>query len=156
MGGFFAVPYFMDISQSVPFIISQVCLYAFVFCVVISRVGLWTFDLAETQIMQLGISEDERGVVNTSENSLTNVAEFAVLIATLLVARPEFFIILVLISIGCVQIAAIMYTLWARSKKRLLIEEAEEAEKQGEHEELGEEMNEVLGDAEESKEEEEL
>lgn len=34
---------------------------------------MWSFDLIETQIMQLHVPEAERGVVNSVEYSLTNV-----------------------------------------------------------------------------------
>lgn len=44
--------------------------YAVVVSMIISRAGLWSFDLAETQIMQQRIVEEERGIISSMERSL--------------------------------------------------------------------------------------
>lgn len=153
-----AIALFTFIS-SASYVISQVFLYVFVLAVIISRIGLWTFDLAETQIMQLGIQEDERGAVNSAEHSLFNVAEFFVLVCSMLVAKPQYFIILAVISAGFVQIAAIMFTCWNFTKHRKTIDALEAAEVAEDHQEMNEEeLPEAVveGEEEVKKEDEEL
>jgi len=38
-----------------------------------SRCGLWMFDLAERQIMQENVAEEQRGLINSTELALSNL-----------------------------------------------------------------------------------
>lgn len=58
------VYYFKDSTTQIVIVLIFLCL---------SRFGLWSFDLCETQIMQESVSHEESGVVNGAQESIINV-----------------------------------------------------------------------------------
>ncbi|KAL9651318.1 hypothetical protein ABK040_001270 [Willaertia magna] len=93
-------------------------IYIFLGSIVLSRLGLYTFDLAEIQIMQECIDPNESGIVNATESSLTKVADLIVFGSALILSTPPQFIGLAIGSLACVGLAALLYTIWfIRNKK---------------------------------------
>jgi iron-regulated transporter 1 len=81
-----------------------------------SRFGLWSFDLIETQLMQDGIRE-YIGAINGTQESLMNIMFLASFVITMIWNDPNDFAYPVYISFACVAIAAILYTIWACTKR---------------------------------------
>ncbi|KAG2382002.1 hypothetical protein C9374_005794 [Naegleria lovaniensis] len=92
--------------------------YLFLICVVFSRLGLYSFDLAEIQIMQQLVDQADSGIINATEGSLTKVADLVVFIAALLFSTPSNFVILVIGSLCCVGSACLLYSLWYLRHKK--------------------------------------
>ncbi|KAI8838939.1 Ferroporti-1 [Chytridium lagenaria] len=59
--------------------------------VVMSRWGLWTFDLVETQLLQESVSSADMGVINGVQFSLQNLFELMSYVVTLIWHRPSQF-----------------------------------------------------------------
>lgn len=74
--------------------------------------ALWGFDLAEVEIMQKGIKETERGVINSTEKSLCYVAFIFITFMGVILNDPSQFFYLMLISFDFVFIAGVLYTFW--------------------------------------------
>nr|CAG4715533.1 unnamed protein product [Naegleria fowleri] len=106
--------------------------YLFLICVVLSRLGLYSFDLAEIQIMQQLVDPTDSGIINATEGSLTKVADLVVFISALLFSTPSNFVILVVGSLCCVGSACLLYSLWyLRNRKHFpqWLQQIEEDEK---------------------------
>ena len=88
------------------------CVYVFLSAVVVSRIGLWKFDLCETQLMQEGISDDERLPVNSVQGSLSQLGSVLSYVAGVVFSDPKEYFYLVTGSCGVVTTAAIIYTIW--------------------------------------------
>lgn len=86
--------------------------YMFLMSIVISRFGLWGFDLAERQIMQESIEESLRGSVNGVENALTNLFTLLVTILGMIFSKPFQFGVLCAASITAVGAAALSFSTW--------------------------------------------
>ena len=107
-------------------------IYIFLACIVLSRLGLYSFDLAEIQIMQQLVDQQDSGIINSTEGSLTKVADLVVFIAALLFSTPANFVFLVAGSLTCVGMACLLYTLWYLRNRRNMPQwllEIEEEEK---------------------------
>lgn len=106
----------------------MICVVVFMISIVVSRFGLYAFDLAEIQLMQTCVSSQERGTVNATEKSLTKIAELAIYVLAILFSRPSQFFILAVISTACIGTAAIFYSYWCTtpySSQALLLCEQE-------------------------------
>ncbi|KAM5151535.1 ferroportin isoform 2-T2 [Mantella aurantiaca] len=77
--------------------------------VIAARVGLWSFDLTVTQLLQENVSESERGVINGVQNSMNYLLDLLHFIMVILGPNPEAFGLLVLISVSFVAMGHIMY-----------------------------------------------
>ena len=66
--------------------------------VLISRIGLWLFDLSSRQICQESIEENVRGSVNGTWQSLVNIFELSVYALTMVLNKPQQFNILCFVS----------------------------------------------------------
>ncbi len=98
------------------------CVYVFMASIVLSRFGLYGFDLAEIQIMQDMVPERERGVVNSTEKSLTKVAEVLSSVVGIFLSRPSKFFYFIMLSLGAVFLAAMLYSIWAVKYHRVFKE----------------------------------
>lgn len=94
---------------------SNVSDYTVLSVMVVSRVGLWAFDLAVTQIMQEYISEEDRGIVNSTQTATMQVFSCVILLGGLIFSEPKQFIVLVTFSIFVVLAASLTYTRWYRN-----------------------------------------
>uniref|UniRef100_A0A8D0HFC2 Solute carrier family 40 member n=1 Tax=Sphenodon punctatus TaxID=8508 RepID=A0A8D0HFC2_SPHPU len=77
--------------------------------VIAARVGLWSFDLTVTQLLQENVIESERGIINGVQNSMNYLLDLLHFIMVILAPNPEAFGLLVLISVSFVAIGHIMY-----------------------------------------------
>nr|XP_033800908.1 solute carrier family 40 member 1-like [Geotrypetes seraphini] len=97
------------LSESVP-IISVSLLFA---GVIAARVGLWSFDLTVTQLIQENVIESERGVISGVQNSMNYLLDLLHFIMVILAPNPESFGLLVLISVLFVALGHMMYFRYA-------------------------------------------
>ncbi|RXM97144.1 Solute carrier family 40 member 1, partial [Acipenser ruthenus] len=81
------------------------------------RIGLWSFDMTVTQLLQETIPESERGMnrVQSSMNYLMDLMHFIMVIS---VPQPQHFGILVIISVLFITAGHTMYFLYLREAKR--------------------------------------
>ncbi|XP_072251151.1 ferroportin [Leuresthes tenuis] len=86
--------------------------------VITARIGLWSFDLTVTQLLQETISESERGVVNGVQSSMNYLMDLLHFIMVISAPQPEHFGILVIISVLFITTGHIMYFLYAHKAKR--------------------------------------
>jgi iron-regulated transporter 1 len=78
--------------------------------VLLSRTGLWMFDLAATQIAQLRIPEHSRGRVNGQWRSLTAFFDTLTYVVAILFCSPDSFVVLCSLSAVSVAFAATFFT----------------------------------------------
>ncbi|XP_061548188.1 solute carrier family 40 member 1 [Phycodurus eques] len=81
--------------------------------VIAARVGLWSFDLTVTQLIQENVIESERGVINGVQNSMNYLLDLLHFIMVILAPHPEAFGLLVIISVSFVMAGHIMYFYFA-------------------------------------------
>ncbi|XP_014381800.1 solute carrier family 40 member 1 isoform X1 [Alligator sinensis] len=96
--------------ESVP-LISVSLLFA---GVIAARIGLWSFDLTVTQLLQENVIESERGIINGVQNSMNYLLDLMHFIMVILAPNPEAFGLLVLISVSFVAMGHIMYFRFAQ------------------------------------------
>nr|XP_009664576.1 PREDICTED: solute carrier family 40 member 1 [Struthio camelus australis] len=82
--------------------------------VIAARVGLWSFDLTVTQLLQENVMESERGIINGVQNSMNYLLDLLHFIMVILAPNPEAFGLLVLISVSFVAMGHIMYFRFAQ------------------------------------------
>ncbi|KAG8432787.1 hypothetical protein GDO86_017143 [Hymenochirus boettgeri] len=100
---------FSDSEEAIP-LISVSLLFA---GVIAARVGLWSFDLTVTQLIQENVIESERGIINGVQNSMNYLLDLLHFIMVILGPNPEAFGLLVLISVSFVAMGHIMYFRYA-------------------------------------------
>mmetsp|Transcript_17626 Transcript_17626/g.43021 ORF Transcript_17626/g.43021 Transcript_17626/m.43021 type:complete len:549 (+) Transcript_17626:23-1669(+) len=86
--------------------------YVILVCVTVGRIWLWAFDLAETQIIQEWVHEEERGRVSGSQSSLCTLFELAVYGLSVAYHKPEQFQLLIYVSFAFVFSGAIVQSIW--------------------------------------------
>ncbi|XP_018413080.1 PREDICTED: solute carrier family 40 member 1-like [Nanorana parkeri] len=77
--------------------------------IIAGRVGLWSFDLTVTQLLQENVKESERGIINGVQNSMNNLLDLLHFIMVILGPNPEAFGLLVLISVFFIAMGHVMY-----------------------------------------------
>ncbi|XP_056656478.1 solute carrier family 40 member 1-like isoform X1 [Monodelphis domestica] len=82
--------------------------------VILARIGLWSFDLTVTQLLQENIADSERGTVNGVQCSMNYLMDLIHFILVILAPAPQQFGLLVFISILFVIIGHTMYFVYAR------------------------------------------
>lgn len=86
--------------------------FLFLVGVIISRFGLYTFDLAAVRIIQDFTEEENRGVVSGFQSTLQSFFELASFAFAFIYSNPEQFPYLCLISCLMTGLAAILFTAW--------------------------------------------
>uniref|UniRef100_H3DM67 Solute carrier family 40 member n=1 Tax=Tetraodon nigroviridis TaxID=99883 RepID=H3DM67_TETNG len=81
--------------------------------VITARIGLWSFDLTVTQLLQENICESERGVVNGVQSSMNYLMDLLHFIMVISAPQPQHFGILVIISVLFITTGHTMYFLYA-------------------------------------------
>jgi len=89
--------------------------------VILSRVGLWGFDLSAQVIIQEEVQSTHRGAFSTIEASLQSVSELLSYALTIGWARPEQFQWPVLISAAAVYVAGGIYAVFVRKRRGHLV-----------------------------------
>ncbi|KAM8982656.1 ferroportin-like isoform 2-T2 [Sarcophilus harrisii] len=82
--------------------------------VILARIGLWSFDLTVTQLLQENIADSERGTVNGVQCSMNYLMDLIHFILVILAPAPQQFGLLVFISIFFVIMGHTMYFVYAR------------------------------------------
>ncbi|KAJ8253090.1 hypothetical protein GJAV_G00208990 [Gymnothorax javanicus] len=77
--------------------------------VIAARVGLWSFDLSVTQLIQENVIESERGIINGVQNSMNYLLDLLHFIMVILAPNPEAFGLLVILSVSFVATGHMMY-----------------------------------------------
>ncbi|KAJ5067613.1 solute carrier family 40 member [Anaeramoeba ignava] len=85
--------------------------------VLISRVSLWAFDICEAQIIQLSVSEKERGKISGVQAGLCDLATIIVFILGIIISDPSDFSKLALTSCISVLVAAVLFVIYASRPK---------------------------------------
>jgi len=89
-------------------------LYGLIMAVLVSRLGLWGFDLSAQYLVQEAVEPDLRGTFSSIEFSLQNIFEVLSFACTIVFPRPEDFRYPALVSALAVAAASVLYTryLW--------------------------------------------
>ncbi|CAN9498006.1 unnamed protein product [Ophioblennius macclurei] len=77
--------------------------------VIAARLGLWSFDLTVTQLIQENVIESERGVISGVQNSMNYLLDLLHFIMVILAPNQEAFGLLVIISVSFVAMGHLMY-----------------------------------------------
>jgi iron-regulated transporter 1 len=88
--------------------------WAFLGCILLSRIGLYGFSLGETEIRQTFIPEGQRGSVNGVAGALTSLASLVLFGLGSLLSTADQFLWLVVISMCAVTLGALVFSLWMR------------------------------------------
>lgn len=101
-----------DYNTSLSMLIGGVCA---------SRVGLWVFDIAITQLMQEYIPSDVRGVVGGVQQSLNAFFGLGSFILGIIIPDPQDFPIYVAAGYGSVGVALVLYTFGIYARRDHLV-----------------------------------
>ncbi len=97
-------------------------LWIIVASVIVSRFGLWGFDLCVTQLLQERIEPPEKiGQVNGTQVALQNAFDALAALSCVLLPNPDTFCYLILGSFGSVTIAALLHLCQWRLESRLIL-----------------------------------
>jgi len=86
--------------------------YVFLTFVVLSRMGLYGFEVGEISILQQGIPEDVRGRVNSVESSLTSLASLLIFLGGFIGSDPQYFVYLVWSSTIFILCGSLTFIIW--------------------------------------------
>jgi solute carrier family 40 (iron-regulated transporter), member 1 len=89
-----------DFASSLGMLIVGVCL---------SRVGLWVFDISVTQLFQLHVDEEVRGLVGGVQQSLNALVGMLAFVLGILISDPEYFHYYVSVGYFSVGLCVIFY-----------------------------------------------
>lgn len=87
--------------------------YVLLGCTALARVGLWSFDLAETQILQISVSDMDRGKINSMQAATYQLLFVGIQIGGMIFHNPRQFSWLVAFSVCVVIAAAVLFTIWS-------------------------------------------
>ncbi len=96
----FASLFVDDFTASLIMLISGVCA---------SRVGLWVFDIAVTQLFQLHVDDDVRGLVGGVQQSLNSFFGMLSFVLGIMIPNPEYFSYYVSIGYFSVGLCVLCY-----------------------------------------------
>jgi len=89
--------------------------------VILSRTGLWGFDLSAQLIIQDEVESDVRGTFSSLEASWQNIFEMLAFLSTIVFPRPEQFRVPAAISAGAVATAALLFAYFVRKRRGHLL-----------------------------------
>ncbi|XP_041057180.1 solute carrier family 40 member 1-like isoform X2 [Carcharodon carcharias] len=79
-----------------------------------ARVGLWSFDLTVTQLIQEMVSESKRGIVNGVQGSMNSIMDLLRFVIVIIMPAPEHFGILIILSVIFVSTGGLLFFCFAR------------------------------------------
>jgi len=88
---------------------------------ILSRIGLWGFDLSAQAIIQEQVEPECRGVFSTTESSLQNFFELCAYSSTIMFADPSNFKYPAMMSVSAVYTAGIVYASFVRHRRGHLV-----------------------------------
>ncbi|KIL71466.1 hypothetical protein M378DRAFT_182891 [Amanita muscaria Koide BX008] len=89
--------------------------------VIVSRVGLWGYDLCAQVIIQEEVEAEQRGSFSSIEASFQNLFELCSYVVTIILSKPEQFRYAVLISPPAVYVAGALFASFVRSRRGHLL-----------------------------------
>ncbi|KAK5105181.1 hypothetical protein LTS08_001455 [Lithohypha guttulata] len=95
--------------------------YFFIVCVILSRIGLWSFDLTAQLLVQNSIGASQRGTFSATEASLQNFFELCTFAMTVVWSRPDQFRYPAAISLDATYVAAACYARYVRVERGHLL-----------------------------------
>ncbi|KAK5956990.1 hypothetical protein OHC33_001359 [Knufia fluminis] len=95
--------------------------YLFITCVILSRVGLWSFDLTAQLLIQNSVDASQRGSFSATESSLQNFFELCTFAMTIIWSKPEQFKYPAAISLLALYAAAACYARFVRVERGHLL-----------------------------------
>ncbi|KAI1619093.1 Ferroporti-1 [Exophiala viscosa] len=93
----------------------------FVSGVILSRSGLWSFDLCAQQMIQESITASHRGTFSSVEMSLQNFFELCAFATTIIFPRPNQFGYPALVSLVALYCSAVLYAKFVRDRRGHLL-----------------------------------
>lgn len=84
---------------------------------ILSRIGLWGFDLSAQVIIQEDVEPRHRGAFSTTEAALQNLFELLAYTSTIIFSRPSEFKYPAIISISAVYVAGAFYAKFVRDRR---------------------------------------
>ncbi|KIX02339.1 uncharacterized protein Z518_08280 [Rhinocladiella mackenziei CBS 650.93] len=93
----------------------------FILDVILSRLGLWSFDLCAQLIIQESVLPPHRGTFSAVEMSIQNVFELCAFATTIIFPRPEQFRYPALVSLSALYCAAALYAKFVRDRRGHLL-----------------------------------
>lgn len=90
---------------------------ALVLMVILSRTGLWSYDLSAQIIIQDEVEPSMRGTFSSLEASFQNMFEMLAFLSTVIFPRPEQFKYPAVMSAVAVATAALLYAYFVRSRR---------------------------------------
>ncbi|EXJ90517.1 hypothetical protein A1O1_03620 [Capronia coronata CBS 617.96] len=99
----------------------RISLPLFIGGVILSRVGLWSFDLCAQLIIQESILPAYRGSFSAVEMSLQNLFELCAFTTTIVFPRPDQFRYPALVSLGALYLSAALYAKFVRDRRGHLL-----------------------------------
>ncbi|KAF2223150.1 Ferroporti-1 [Elsinoe ampelina] len=106
-------------------------LWLFLPAVMLSRAGLWGFDLSAQVLIQEEVEAEGRGRFSAIEAGFQNLFEMLAFATTIIWARPEEFKVPALISAGSTAGAAVLYALYVRRERGHLFHRSKCFDKRG-------------------------
>lgn len=95
--------------------------FLFIASVILSRIGLWSFDLTAQLLVQNSIDANHRGSFSATESSLQNFFELCTFAMTIIWSEPEEFVYPATISLVAVYTAAAFYARYVRVERGHLL-----------------------------------
>ncbi|EXJ80972.1 hypothetical protein A1O3_07260 [Capronia epimyces CBS 606.96] len=89
--------------------------------IILSRFGLWSFDLCAQLIIQESILPPHRGTFSAVEMSLQNFFELCAFVPTIIFPRPDQFRYPAVISLGALYLSAALYAKFVRDRRGHLL-----------------------------------
>eukprot|EP00698_Gefionella_okellyi_P025507 TRINITY_DN9372_c0_g1_i1.p1 TRINITY_DN9372_c0_g1~~TRINITY_DN9372_c0_g1_i1.p1 ORF type:complete len:289 (-),score=55.38 TRINITY_DN9372_c0_g1_i1:151-1017(-) len=79
---------------------------------VLSRVGLWSYDVCQVQVMQEGVAGSDVSTVNAIERSVQKLAEMTMYVLAMIWHDPTQFWVLVTVSCVAVATSGVLFAVW--------------------------------------------
>lgn len=95
--------------------------YLFIASVILSRIGLWSFDLTAQLLIQNSTDASQRGSFSATESSLQNFFELCTFAMTIIWSKPEHFKYPATISLAGVYVAVACYARFVRLERGHLL-----------------------------------
>eukprot|EP01084_Bolivina_argentea_P006487 12314_1 len=92
--------------------INHINCYVILFSMIIARLGLWSFDLVENQLMQTKVKQSVRAQINGVQVGVSQLFSLFIYTLGMLFSDVNQFYILVFITLSIIFSACVLYTLW--------------------------------------------
>jgi len=91
--------------------------WGFLAFILLSRVGLYGWDVGQIEVLQIGIPEVVRGTINAIDSSFTKLATLLTVMAGFALPNPQTFYILIWGSVISISFGAVLFWYWTFSER---------------------------------------